>query len=91
MQEERKNPKKKSSRLLIGIRRPPRDPRRRRLRPRYINRPLLLNLLLPRDPGPPIQSQRGDDVEDDIRPHDAEIAPSVRVGRADGSQVGVGF
>ncbi len=80
-----------SSSLLIIVRRHPRDPRRRRLRPRHIDRRLLLYLLLPRDPGVPIQPQCAKNVEDDVHPHDAEVAPSGRVLRAELCQVDIGL
>lgn len=69
----------------------PRDPRCRRLRPRQISGRLLLDLLLPRDPSPPIKPHRGDDVEDDKGPQDAKVAVSVPVRRADPAEVDVGF
>lgn len=84
-------PVSKLSSLLIVMCRRPRDPRRRRLRPRHVSRRLLLDLLLSRNPSPPIQPQRGEDVEDDEGPQDAEVAVSVRVRRADQAQVDVGI
>lgn len=80
----------KSSRLFGITRGRPRDPRRRRLRPRQIDRRLLLDLLLPRDPGVPVQPEGAEDVEDDERPHDPKVAPSGRVLRAELCQVDVG-
>ena len=78
-----------SRRLLIIVRRPPRDLRRRRLRSRHINRRLLLNLLLPRNPSIPIQRQCAKNVEDDKGPHDTKVAPAGRVLRAELCQVDV--
>ena len=49
-----------------------------------------MNFLLPRNPSVPIQPQRGEDVKDDVSPHDAEIAPSGRVLRAELVQIDVG-
>ena len=48
-----------------------------------------MDFLLPWDPGVPIQCQRGEDVEDDKGPHDAEVAPAVGVLGAEGGEVRV--
>ncbi len=48
-----------------------------------------MNFLLPRNPGVPIQPQCAENVEDDVRPHDAKIAPSGRVLRAELCQVDI--
>ena len=49
-----------------------------------------MDFLLPWDPGVPVERQGTKDVEDDKRPHDAEIAPSGRVLRAELREVDVG-
>ena len=49
-----------------------------------------MNLLLSRNPSVPIQPQCGENVEDDVCPHDSKITPSGRVLRVELCQVDIG-